>query len=268
MTVLFIFCQKAENKMGYYFNTGKGRVFLAEWFAGVKADFILNFVKDDRWKLLLNGLGVTLKITLIAIVIGIIIGIVLATIRSTYDLTKNEMRGFKKGVMTFLNAIAKVYLTVIRGTPVVIQLLIIYFVIFASSDNGVVIAALAFGINSGAYVAEIVRGGIMSIDKGQMEAGRSLGFNYIETMRYIIIPQAFKNVLPSLANEFIALLKETSVSGYVAVVDVTRAGNIIRGQTFSAFMPLIAVAIIYLVMVMVLTYFVGVLERRLRNSER
>ena len=178
------------------------------------------------------------------------------------------MRGFKKGVMTFLNAIAKVYLTVIRGTPVVIQLLIIYFVIFASSDNGVVIAALAFGINSGAYVAEIVRGGIMSIDKGQMEAGRSLGFNYIETMRYIIIPQAFKNVLPSLANEFIALLKETSVSGYVAVVDVTRAGNIIRGQTFSAFMPLIAVAIIYLVMVMVLTYFVGVLERRLRNSER
>ena len=178
------------------------------------------------------------------------------------------MRGFKKGVMTFLNAISKVYLTVIRGTPVVIQLLIIYFVIFASSDNGVVIAALAFGINSGAYVAEIVRGGIMSIDKGQMEAGRSLGFNYIETMRYIIIPQAFKNVLPSLANEFIALLKETSVSGYVAVVDVTRAGNIIRGQTFSAFMPLIAVAIIYLVMVMVLTYFVGVLERRLRNSER
>ena len=127
---------------------------------------------------------------------------------------------------------------------------------------------MAFGINSGAYVAEIVRGGIMSIDKGQMEAGRSLGFNYIETMRYIIIPQAFKNVLPSLANEFIALLKETSVSGYVAVVDVTRAGNIIRGQTFSAFMPLIAVAIIYLVMVMVLTYFVGVLERRLRNSER
>ena len=241
---------------------------MAEWFAGVKADFILNFVKDDRWKLLLNGLGVTLKITLIAIVIGIIIGIVLATIRSTYDLTKDEMRGFKKGIMTFLNAIAKVYLTVIRGTPVVIQLLIIYFVIFASSDNGVVIAALAFGINSGAYVAEIVRGGIMSIDKGQMEAGRSLGFNYIETMRYIIIPQAFKNVLPSLANEFIALLKETSVSGYVAVVDVTRAGNIIRGQTFSAFMPLIAVAIIYLVMVMVLTYFVGVLERRLRNSER
>ena len=205
---------------------------------------------------------------MIAIVIGIVIGIVLATIRSTYDLTKDEMRGFKKKIMAFLNAIARVYLTVIRGTPVVIQLLIIYFVIFASSDNGVVIAALAFGINSGAYVAEIIRGGIMSIDKGQMEAGRSLGFNYIDTMRYIVIPQAFKNVLPSLANEFIALLKETSVSGYVAVQDLTRAGNIIRGKTFSPFMPLIAVALIYLVMVLILTYFVGVLERRLRNSER
>ena len=241
---------------------------MAEWFAKVKADFILNFIDGDRWKLILSGLGVTLKITLIAIIIGIIIGIVLATIRSTYDLTKGEMKGFKKGLMGFLNAVAKVYLTVIRGTPVVIQLLIIYFVIFASSDNGVVIAALAFGINSGAYVAEIVRGGIMSIDRGQMEAGRSLGFNYIETMRYIIIPQAFKNVLPSLANEFIALLKETSVSGYVAVMDLTRAGNIIRGKTFSAFIPLIAVALIYLAMVMVLTYFVGILERRLRNSER
>ncbi len=241
---------------------------MAEWFAGVKADFILNFVKENRWKLIVNGLGVTLKITLIAIVIGIVIGIVLATIRSTYDLTKDEMRGFKKKIMAFLNAIARVYLTVIRGTPVVIQLLIIYFVIFASSDNGVVIAALAFGINSGAYVAEIIRGGIMSIDKGQMEAGRSLGFNYIDTMRYIVIPQAFKNVLPSLANEFIALLKETSVSGYVAVQDLPRAGNIIRGKTFSPFMPLIAVALIYLVMVMILTYFVGVLERRLRNSER
>ena len=150
---------------------------MAEWFAKVKADFILNFIDGDRWKLILSGLGVTLKITLIAIVIGIIIGIVLATIRSTYDLTKGEMKGFKKGLMGFLNAVAKVYLTVIRGTPVVIQLLIIYFVIFASSDNGVVIAALAFGINSGAYGAEIVRGGIMSIDRGQMEAGRSLGFN-------------------------------------------------------------------------------------------
>lgn len=241
---------------------------LAEWFADIKADFILNFVKDNRWKLILSGLKVTLQITLIAIIIGVIIGVVLATIRSTYDLTKDEMRGAKKTIMAILNAFARVYLTVIRGTPVVIQLLIIFFIIFASSNNGVMIGALAFGINSGAYVAEIVRGGIMSIDRGQMEAGRSLGFNYIETMRYIIIPQAFKNVLPSLANEFIALLKETSVAGYVAVNDLTRAANIIRSKTFSPFMPLVGVALIYLAMVMILTHFVGVLERRLRNSDR
>ncbi|MEA4973721.1 Arginine transport system permease protein ArtQ [bioreactor metagenome] len=247
----------------------KGSAFLAEWFAKVKADFILNFVTGDRWSLILNGLIVTLKITVVAIFIGIAIGIILATIRSTYDMTRNENRsGFKQSLLSFLNSLAKIYLTVIRGTPVVLQLLIIYFVIFASSDNGVLIAALAFGINSGAYVAEIIRGGIMSIDRGQMEAGRSLGFNYFETMRYIIIPQAFKNVLPSLANEFIALLKETSVAGYVAVQDLTRAGNIIRSKTYSAFMPLVAVALIYLAMVMVLTYFVGILERRLRNSER
>jgi len=242
---------------------------LTEWIAKVKADFIMNFVTGDRWTLILSGFVVTLKITFIAIFIGIAIGVILATIRSTYDMTSNDNRsGFQHVLLKFLNSIAKVYLTVIRGTPVVLQLLIIYFVIFASSDNGVMIAALAFGINSGAYVAEIIRGGIMSIDRGQMEAGRSLGFNYFETMRYIIIPQAFKNVLPALANEFIALLKETSVAGYVAVQDLTRAGNIIRSKTYSAFMPLIAVALIYLAMVMILTYFVGILERRLRNSDR
>ena len=241
---------------------------MAEWFADIMAQFILNFVKENRWKLILSGLGVTIQITLLAIILGIIIGVIIATIRSTYDLTGGEMRGWKKKVMAFLNTVCRVYLTVIRGTPVVIQLLIIFFVIFASSTNGVMSAVIAFGVNSGAYVAEIIRGGIMSIDRGQMEAGRSLGFNYIETMRYIIIPQAFKNVLPALANEFIALLKETSVAGYVAVVDLTRAGNIIRGKTFSAFMPLFAVALIYLAMVMILTYFVGLLERRLRNSER
>ncbi len=242
---------------------------MAEWFAEVKKDFILNFVTGERWKLMANGFGVTLKITIVAILIGIIIGVILATIRSTYDMTRDDDRsGFRHNLLIFLNAIAKIYLTVIRGTPVVLQLLIIYFVIFASSDNGVLIAALAFGVNSGAYVAEIVRGGIMSIDRGQMEAGRSLGFNYFETMRYIIIPQAFKNVLPALANEFIALLKETSVAGYVAVQELTRAANIIRSKTFSAYMPLIAAAIIYLAVVMILTYFAGMLERRLRNGER
>ena len=242
---------------------------MTEWINSIKAQFVLNFIEGDRWKLLASGLGVTLKITLIAMVLGIVIGAILATIRSTYDLTKDDGRGgFGRVLLKIFNVIAKIYLTIIRGTPVVIQLLIIYFVIFASSDNGVLIAALAFGMNSGAYVAEIIRAGIMSIDRGQMEAGRSLGFNYIETMRYIIIPQAFKNVLPSLANEFIALLKETSVAGYAAIQDLTRAGNIIRSKTFSAFMPLVAVALIYLAMVMILTYFVGRLERRLRNSER
>ena len=242
---------------------------MTEWINSIKAQFVLNFIEGDRWKLLASGLGVTLKITLIAMVLGIVIGVILATIRSTYDLTKDDGRGgFGRVLLKIFNVIAKIYLTIIRGTPVVIQLLIIYFVIFASSDNGVLIAALAFGMNSGAYVAEIIRAGIMSIDRGQMDAGRSLGFNYIETMRYIIIPQAFKNVLPSLANEFIALLKETSVAGYAAIQDLTRAGNIIRSKTFSAFMPLVAVALIYLAMVMILTYFVGRLERRLRNSER
>ena len=183
----------------------------------------------------------------------------IAIVRSTHD---------KTGKFKFLNVVAKIYLTVIRGTPVIIQLMIIYYVIFASSDNGVLIGTLAFGINSGAYVAEIVRGGIMSIDNGQFEAGRSLGFNYVQTMRYIIIPQTFKNVLPSLANEFIVLLKETSVSGYVAVRDLTKGGDIIRGITYQSFMPLIAVAIIYLIMVMFFTKLVGILERRLRKNER
>lgn len=241
---------------------------LSVW-ADIEKDFTLNFITGDRWKLLVSGLGVTIKVTLIAMVLGIILGIVFAAIRSSYDLTRDEAgrNKVKSTILSIFNVIAKIYLTVIRGTPVVIQLLIIYFVIFASSDNGVMLASLAFGINSGAYVAEIFRSGIMSIDKGQMEAGRSLGFNYLQTMRYIIIPQAFKNVLPALANEFIALLKETSVSGYVALQDLTRAGNIIRSKTYSAFMPLIAVAVIYLIMVMALTAGVSRLERRLRNSD-
>ena len=164
--------------------------------------------------------------------------------------------------------ISKVYITLIRGTPVVVQLLIIYFVIFGSVKiSKEIVAILAFGINSSAYVAEIFRSGIMSIDKGQFEAGRSLGFNYAKTMIYIIMPQAFKNILPALGNEFIVLLKETSVAGYIALQDLTKAGDIIRSRTFDAFMPLIAVAIIYLVMVMIFTKLVNMMERRLRNNE-
>lgn len=222
--------------------------------------FNQNFIEANRWKYILNGLGVTLRVTLFAVLIGIAVGFIVAIIRATHD---------KTGKLGFLNFLANVYLTVIRGTPVVVQLLIIYFVIFASARvDKTFVAVIAFGINSGAYVAEIVRGGIMSIDPGQMEAGRSLGFNYIQTMWHIIIPQAFKNVLPALGNEFIVLLKETSVAGYIALEDLTKGGDIIRSQTYSPFLPLLAVAGIYLGIVMLLSYLLKLLERSLRNSER
>ncbi|MBQ9951131.1 MAG: amino acid ABC transporter permease [Clostridia bacterium] len=238
------------------------------WFESFKADFVLNFVQANRWKYLVDGLGATLIITLLAGVMGTIIGVVIAMVRSTYDKTAEGARKtFGRFLFTILDRICRVYLTVLRGTPVVVQLMIIYFVIFAWSDNGTMVAALAFGLNSGAYVAEIVRGGIMSIDNGQFEAGRSLGFNYVQTMRFIVIPQVIKNVLPSLANEFIALLKETSVAGYVAVQDLTKGGDIIRSRTYSPFLPLLAVAMIYLALVMFFSYLVSRLERRLRNSD-
>ena len=234
----------------------------------LKDRFIFNFIESDRWKYLWDGLGATLKVTFFALIVGVIIGIVVAIIRSTHDKNIKDMKGASKGILKVLDLLARVYLTVIRGTPVVVQLMIMYYVVMVSSTNKILVATLAFGMNSGAYVAEIFRSGIMSIDQGQFEAGRSLGFNFVQTMRYIIIPQAFKNVLPALANEFIVLLKETSVSGYVALHDLTKGGDIIRSRTYDAFMPLIGVAIIYLVMVMFFTYLVGILERRLRNSER
>lgn len=244
---------------------------MSEWFAQLKADFELNFIEDGRWKWLMEGLGNTLIITFFALLIGLAIGIVVAAVRSTYDKNRESM-AMHKGVgyylMKLANGICHVYLTVFRGTPIVVQLLIMYFIVFATSRDTLMIATIAFGINSGAYVAEILRGGIMAIDNGQFEAGRSLGFNYVQTMIHIIIPQVFKNVLPTLCNEFIVLLKETSVAGYVGIVDLTKAGDLIRGRTFSPFMPLIAVALIYLVMVIILSSLVGVLERRLRRSER
>ena len=238
------------------------------WFESFKADFDLNFIQGNRWKYLVDGLGTTLVITLLAGILGIAIGIVIAMVRSTYDKTAEGARKtLGRRLFGIANGFCRLYLTVLRGTPVVVQLMIIYFVIFASSDNGTLVAALAFGLNSGAYVAEIVRGGIMSIDNGQFEAGRSLGFNYVQTMRFIVIPQVIKNVLPSLANEFIALLKETSVAGYVAVADLTKGADIIRSRTYSPFLPLIAIALIYLALVMFFTKLVGILERRLRNSD-
>ncbi len=218
-----------------------------------------NFIEDNRWRYIIDGLKITLMVTVFAVLIGVVLGFLIAIVRTTHD---------KTGKLKILNAICKVYLTVIRGTPVVVQLMIIYFIIFGSVDiSKVLVAIIAFGINSGAYVAEIFRSGIMSIDNGQFEAGRSLGFNYAQTMMYIIMPQAFKNVLPTLCNEFISLLKETSVSGYIALQDLTKGGDIIRSRTYDAFMPLIAVALIYLAMVMIFTKLVSLLERRLRNSD-
>ncbi len=238
------------------------------WLDEVKADFILNFIEKDRWKLFLTGFKNTIIITIFALLVGLVIGILVATIRSSYDKNRENMHGIGKGIMAVLNFICKVYLTVLRGTPVVVQLLIMYLIIMVNVREALYVAIVTFGINSGAYVAEIIRGGIESIDAGQMEAGRSLGFSYVKTMIYIVIPQAFKNVLPSLLNEFIALLKETSVAGYVGIRDLTKAGNLVSGQTFSAFMPLILVAIVYLAMVMLLSFFVGKLERRLRKSDK
>ncbi|MBQ7628203.1 MAG: amino acid ABC transporter permease [Clostridiales bacterium] len=236
----------------------------------LNAQIKLNFVDKDRFTTyILSGLGITFTVTFFATLIGIFLGVIVATIRSSHDKLAEELRpGFGTSVLNLLNAVCKVYLTVIRGTPTVVQLMIAYFIIFAASNNKILIAILAFGINSGAYVAEIIRSGIMSVDPGQFEAGRSLGFNYVQTMIHIIIPQAFKAVLPALANEFIVLIKETSVSGYVGLQDLTKGGDIIRSQTYSAFLPLILVAAIYLVIVMFFTKLVSLLEGRLRNSER
>jgi len=219
-----------------------------------------NFVVDSRWKNITNGLLVTLEISFFAVLIGIVLGFLIAILRSTCD---------KTGKFKLLNIILKAYLTVIRGTPTMVQLLIIYYVIFASTDiNKILVAVIAFGLNSSAYIAEIVRGGIMSIDEGQFEAGRSLGFTYSQTMFYFILPQAFKNVLPALCNEFIVLIKETSISGYIGIMDLTRGGDYIRSRTYEAFLPLIAVALVYLVIVVVLTWLVSKLEKRLKNDEK
>ena len=226
------------------------------------------FIYDDRYKMFVEGWGNTLLLTLFALLLGVVLGVVVALIRASWDKNGSEMHGFSKFIMRLLNGVCNVYLTVIRGTPVVVQLLIWYFIVFAKSRNGMMVASFAFGINSGAYVAEIIRSGIMAVDNGQMEAGRSLGFGYVATMRHIILPQAFKNVLPALANEFIVLLKETSVAGYVAVIDLTYAGYKVGGTSYEYLFPLLLTALIYLVMVMFFSYLVGKLERRLRRSER
>lgn len=242
---------------------------MQDWMSKMSHDFNVAFIQDNRWKYLVKGIQNTLILTFFALLMGVVIGIVIAAVRSTYDKQYHSMkRGVGRFFLSLGNAVCKVYLTVIRGTPVMVQILIIFFVIMATSRNKMLCGVIAFGINSGAYVAEIIRSGIMSIDVGQTEAGRSLGLNFVQTMFYIVLPQAFKNILPALANEFIVLLKETSIASYVGVVDLTGGANIIRGATYQSFWPLLAIAAIYLVMVMFFTWLVGKLERRLRSSER
>ncbi len=231
-----------------------GEFFTNSW-AGFADQFQRNFIAADRWKMLLNGLQVTLLVSLMAVILGVILGVLLALMR----LSKSKPLSFFAGG----------YIDIIRGTPMVVQLMIFYFVILGPTTNlnRTYIAAIAFGCNSGAYVAEIVRGGILSIDHGQTEAGRSLGLTETMTMRFIVLPQAFKNILPSLGNELIMLIKETSILGYIGVVDLARAGEQIRARTFDPFMPLIAVAVVYYVLVKLLSFLLKKLERRLRESD-
>ena len=217
------------------------------------------FVDNGATEWWLTGLKTTLLVTVLALCIGVVLGLLIALIRSTHEQT---------GKLKLLNIVARVYLTIIRGTPSMIQILFFYSVIFATVNlNNIVIGGIAFGINSGAYVAEIFRSGIMSVDKGQTEAGRSLGLNSAQTMRLIIIPQAFKNVLPALINEMIVLLKETAIIGYIGTIDITKAATLVQSRTYDALVPLLSAAIFYLILVMILTYFMGKLERRLRQSD-
>ena len=234
--------------------------FFARWLAQLET----TFVEKQRYLLLVDGLKNTLIITAGALVIGVVI----AMVRSTYDKTAEGARKtFGRRMFGVLDGVCRVYLTVLRGTPVVVQMLIFYFLILKSSD-GLVVGIVTFGINSGAYVAELVRSGIAAVDPGQMEAGRSLGLSRLQSAWHIVLPQAMKNILPAIGNEMIALLKETAVAGYVAVQDLTRAGNLIRNNTYDSFNPLMLVAVVYLVLVIGMTQLLGLLERRLRRSDK
>ena len=230
-----------------------------EWFADIAYKFQIAFVEGDRWKLYLNGLGVTLQVAVFAGVLGVAIGTIIALMKLSVG---------KNGKRSFLSVIAQVYIDVIRGTPSVLQLLIMWFIVMKGSTNGTLIAVLTFGINSGAYVSEIMRAGILAVDHGQMEAGRSLGLSKGQTMRYIILPQAIKNVLPPIGNEFIVLLKETAIVGYVSLSDLTRTASQVSSRTFEAFMPLIGAAVIYFIIIKILSKLIEKLERRLRKGDQ
>ena len=238
---------------------------MPDWFQNFIYQLYQTFIYADRWKLFLDGLKITFIVTIGALFLGVIIGLIIAIIRTSHDLSVKKPNFF----LRTLNTISNLYLTIIRGTPMMVQLLIMGFVIMApKTDFGTVLCGIiTLGINSGAYVAEIARSGIMSIDKGQMEAGRSLGFNYIQTMWHFIIPQALKNILPALGNEMITLLKDTSLVSVIALRDVTKQTQNIVANTYQAFVPYISLAIIYLILVIILTKLLNVFERRLRNSD-
>ncbi|MCD8254412.1 MAG: amino acid ABC transporter permease [Oscillospiraceae bacterium] len=227
--------------------------------------FYQAFIDADRWQLYLNGVGTTLMVTAMALVIGVVLGVFVALVRTAHD---QQRRGRHNPVLGVLNAICKVYTTVIRGTPVMVQLLIFSFVIFVNSRNFTMVGAFGLGLNSGAYVSEIIRGGLMSVDPGQMEAGRSLGMNYFTVMRFIIIPQAIKAILPALGNEFIILLKDTSLISVIGGKELIYAAQGILSRTYEAMYPLLGAAAIYLMLVMAFTWLLGRLERRLRKSDR
>lgn len=233
-----------------------------------KTKFVQDFITDNRWHFITNGLKVTLTVTILSLIFGVLIGIIVAIIRCANEqMDPKNLKGFPGCIIKLLNLIAKAYVGIIRGTPTLIQLLIMYYIIMVTCNSKITVAVMTFSINSGAYVSEIFRAGILSVDKGQMEAGRSLGFSYVPTMIYIILPQAFKNALPPLVNELITLLKETSICGYIGLNELTRGGDIIRGTTFDAMLPLYGVALIYLVLVLGLSGLFGILERRLRKSD-
>ena len=244
---------------------GRETEHLVKWWQEFYVYFYQAFIEGDRWVQYLKGVGTTLLVTALALVIGIVLGVLVAIIRTAHDQQRPGKHNFLLGIV---NGICKVYVTIIRGTPMMVQLLIMGFVIFKSSRNFTYVGALTLGINSGAYVAEIIRGGLMSLDPGQAEAGRSLGLNYFDTMRFIVVPQAFKAILPSLGNEFIILLKDTSLITVIGGKELVYAAQAIYGRTYEQMFPLVGIAIVYLVLVLILSYLQSILERRLRQSDR
>ena len=227
--------------------------------------FYRAWFEGDRWMQYFEGLGTTILVTILALLIGVILGVVVAVIRTGHD---QQRKGKHNPVLAVLNLICKIYVTVIRGTPMLVQLMIMGFVVFQNSRNFTMVGALALGINSGAYVAEIIRGGLMSLDPGQMEAGRSLGLGYLPTMTFIVVPQAFKAILPALGNEFITLLKDTSLISAIAGKEVVYFAKAIGAKTYDYMFPLLIIAVMYLILVLIFTWLQGILERRLRASDR